>query len=144
VLHILLGYFESHTIYRPGASSAGRSPEFFRRAFTAVFLRAAHGVPPGTDPKAVSEWLADAMYSDARCGLFHDWMARSRIALTEKPELIRARGREGHIDEVTINVDKFLTMIETHFVGYVNELKDQSNTALRAAFNAGWEITHGA
>src|SRR5512132_870780 len=49
VLHILLGYFESHTIYRTGASSTGRSPEFFRRAFTAVFLRAAHGVPPETD-----------------------------------------------------------------------------------------------
>jgi len=144
VLHILMGYFESHAVYRAGTSSGGRSPEFFRRGFTAVFPRAAEGDPPGADLEAVSVWLADAMYSDARCGLFHDWMARSRIAVTDEPKLMRVVGSVRHIEQVTINVNRFLAMIETHFAQYIGELKNPSNTALRAAFNAGWEITHRA
>ncbi len=139
VLHILMGYFEHHAIYRYGASSEGKSKEFFRRGFTAVFPKAHQSEPAGPDLQAVSEWLAEAMYSDARCGLFHEWMARQRIAVTDKPELMRAFGRIGDITGVVINAGKFLAMIETHFAQYIGRLKDPSNTALRAAFNAGWE-----
>jgi hypothetical protein len=143
LLHILMGYFEHHAIYLKGASSADQSPAFFRAGFLSVFPRA-QSEPPGVDPKAVSKWLADVMYSDARCGLFHEWMVRGRIAVTDKLELIRAFGRPGHITGVVINVDKFFAMIETHFTRYVDDLKNPNNAALRAAFNAGWETRNVA
>jgi hypothetical protein len=145
VLHLLMGYFESHTIYRRGESSKGKgkSQAFFREGFTAVFPKAASSELPGVNLEEVSQWIADAMYDDARCGLFHEWMTRARIALTEKPELMRgSHDRDGRITEVTINVDKFLAMIETHFTAYIRRLKDPNNVADRMAFNAGWEITH--
>jgi len=78
------------------------------------------------------------MYSDTRCGFFHDWMARRRIGVTDRPELIRVFGGPGRIDMVVINVNKFLAVIEAHFTRYVRDLQDTKNTALRAAFNAGW------
>jgi hypothetical protein len=139
VLHILMGYFEHHAIYRYGKSSHGQSGQFFSRGFTSVFPKADKSEPAVPNPQAVSEWLADAMYSDARCGLFHGWMARKRIAVTDAPELIRAYGRPGHITRVVINVGKFLDRIEIHFAEYVRELKDPTNTALRTRFNKGWE-----
>jgi uridylate kinase len=74
-----------------------------------------------------------------RCGLFHEWMARRRIAVTDKPELMRVFGGVGNIARVVINVKKFLDMIETLFAQYIGKLKNPSNAALRAAFNAGWE-----
>jgi hypothetical protein len=144
VLHILMGYFEHHAIYLKGVSSTDRSKEFFRIGFISVFPRANHSDPPGIDAKAVSKWLADVMYSDARCGLFHEWMVRGWIAVTDKLELIRAFGRPGHITGVVINVDKFFAMIETHFTRYVDDLKNPNNAALRAAFNAGWETRNVA
>src|SRR5262245_49177842 len=81
VLHILMGYFEHHAIYRLGASSARKSKQFFRQGFVAVFPKPAETDAPGVKPEEVSEWLADIMYSDARCGLFHEWIARRGIAI---------------------------------------------------------------
>jgi len=143
VLHLLMGYFENHTIYRRGESSKWKSQAFFREGFTAVFPRAASDQLPGVNLEEVSKWIADAMYDDARRGLFHEWMTRRRIALTEKPELMRgSHDRDGRVTEVTINVDKVLAMIETHFTAYIRILKDPNNVAERTAFNAGWDITH--
>src|SRR2546426_4920986 len=85
VLHILMGYFESHAVYRAGTSSGGRSPEFFRRGFTAVFPRAAEGDPPGADLEAVSVWVAGAKYSDAGCGLFPCLVGGKRGAGGDQP-----------------------------------------------------------
>ena len=58
--------------------------------------------------------------------------------MTDRPELIRVFGGPGRIDMVVINVNKFLAVIEAHFTRYVRDLQDTKNTALRAAFNAGW------
>lgn len=145
MLHLLMGYFESHAIYREGKSSNKRSGEFFRVGFTAVFPRAAEVVPQGVSLEAVSKWLADVMYSDARCGLFHEWMTKGRIVVTDDPsQVMSVRGdSRGHITEVAINAAKFLTMIATHFTQYVEKLQDASNTGLRAKFNAGWDATRG-
>jgi hypothetical protein len=143
VLHILMGYFENHAIYRRGQSSDRKSREFFCEGFTAVFPKAAEADLPGVNLEEVSRWLADAMYDDARCGLFHEWIARRRIALTDEPKLMRgSHDSDGNISLVIINVNKFLATIETHFTEYIRQLKDPSHVALRTAFNAGWDITH--
>jgi hypothetical protein len=143
VLYILLGYFEHHAIYRTGQSSLRKSPDFFRAGFTAVFRRAAESELPGVNLEEVSNWVADVMYTDARCALFHEWIARRRIAVTNEPELMRgSHDSDGNITQVTINVNKFLAVIETHYTEYIRQLKNPNNVALRTAFNAGWEVTH--
>jgi hypothetical protein len=53
VLHILMGYFENHAIYRRGQSSDRKSREFFCEGFTAVFPKAAEAdLPESTSKKS--------------------------------------------------------------------------------------------
>ena len=58
-----------------------------------MFPKAAEADLPGVNLEKVSRWLADAMYDDARCGLFHEWIARRRIALTDEPRTVTPRPR---------------------------------------------------
>jgi hypothetical protein len=71
-LSLLFGYFEPCAIYRKGEDSRGQSKTFFRAGFTEVLRKA-----------PISESLlgriADMLYDEVRCGLFHEGMMREHI-----------------------------------------------------------------
>ena len=76
----------------PGRSRSEIQAILLRRIHRRVSKGSGGGLP-GVNLEKVSRWLADAMYDDARCGLFHEWIARRRIALTDEPRTVTPRPR---------------------------------------------------
>lgn len=138
VLQIALAFIEGYETYRTGEESRGRSKEFFKRGFQRIFTDEVHGVPAG-----VPDELANLLYSDARCGLFHDGQVKGRIFLFEE---------EGKLLEffpdlglIRINPYAFLDIIETHFRIYIARLRnpdDPEADELRANFEKRWHSFH--
>jgi hypothetical protein len=131
-LSLLFGYFEAHAIYRTGRDSTKRSKQFFCDGFVEVFSNS--GVS-----KDVLRRVAELIYVDGRCGIFHEGMARERIYVGKgKRELLvtlpRVGGKmdeSGAIESVVIDPEKFWLSIEQHFARYVQLLRDAGNSELR-------------
>ena len=143
VLQLALGYFEGYAIYRNGVDSKGRSKKFFRQAFMEVFPYAKRGKVQGIDPSPDAiEKLADLLYEEARCGLFHEGMIRHRILLAKAsaPISVSAHKTTGEIGAIVIDPGKFLGAVEVHFTDYIAKLRDTKNPDLRSKFNAAWEL----
>ena len=71
-LCLVLTYFEGITIYLKGKDSKNNSKAFFREGFLEV-MRVS-----GIDDHLLGR-VADVIYTDARCGFFHDGCFRSKI-----------------------------------------------------------------
>jgi hypothetical protein len=86
--------------------------------------------------------IADMLYEDARCGLFHEGMLRERIYIANAAgELVvtlpRADGKfdkNGPIQSVVIDPRKFYIVVERHVMEYIKSLRDPSNAELRENF----------
>jgi hypothetical protein len=135
---LLLTYFEGYAIYRRGKDSKGQSKVFFREGFRDVFRNVT------VDP-ALLDRVSDVLYGDARCGFFHDGMLRERILISEQfeaefvvtvPKIDGKPDQTGPIASILINPRSFCRTVATHFVDYVEALRDATNTALRANFQA--------
>jgi hypothetical protein len=106
---LLVNYFEGIEIYITGEDSKNRSAEFFARGFGRVFT------VEGQDPE-FSRRIADAIYSQARCGFVHDGVFRNRVFFScvhPKPVVVtwpRKNGvfdRSGQVESVIINPPRF-------------------------------------
>ena len=144
ILTIALSYFEGYAIYRFGADSSGKSKEFFRRAFLEVFVHV-RPAPGHTDTPITSDLfarVADIMYEDGRCGLFHDGMSRKRLIMTRAsaPINVSVHKQTGDISVIIIDAAKFLSDIEAHLEKYLKDLRDPANIELREKFMQAWRL----
>ena len=144
LLQLTIGYFEGYAIYRNGQDSTGHSKVFFRQAFLDVFPFFQTCEPGMGLPSDLGQGIADALYEGARCGLFHDGMARSQILLAKAsaPITVSAHKTSGDLGVVVIDVEKFLDNVEVHFVRYVAKLRAKNNTQLRGNFETAWNLKH--
>lgn len=136
-LGLILTYFEGITIYLNGKDSKNNSRKFFIEGFLTV-LKAS-----GIDDELL-ERVADIIYTDARCGFFHDGFCfRSRILVSPDANqdliitLPKKNGivdREGEIKSIIINPNRLLSAIENHFNHYIRQLRNNSNQDLREKF----------
>jgi hypothetical protein len=134
-LSLLFGYFEPFAIYRKGQDSRGQSKAFFRAGFVEVLQKA-----PVSE--SVLGRIADLLYEEARCGLFHEGMMREHIFFGNAPgELMvtvpRVDGKideNGRIQSVVIDPRKFFVVVERHVTEYLKSLRDPSNAELRENF----------
>jgi hypothetical protein len=141
-LSLLLSYFEACAIYTKGKDSKGQSKEFFRAGFLEVFLRKARlsGSLLGR--------IADMLYEDARCGLFHEGMLREHIFFGNGPgeltvTLPRVNGKideTGPIQSVLIDPQKFYIVVERHVTEYLKALRDPSNVEIRDNFKRAIDL----
>ena len=124
-LTLLLTYFKGIWSYLEARSSQGQSKKFFVAAFADVFASS------GTAESLLIR-VAEVLYSDARCGLFHDGMARNRIYVgTIAPEplvitLPRVDGEvnlDGELQSLLINSKAFCDSIEQHLSTLVARLR---------------------
>jgi hypothetical protein len=146
-LSLLLGYFEPSAIYRKGEDSRGLSKSFFRAGLIEVFIRRA-----GLSESLLGR-IADMLYEEARCGLFHEGMLREHIFFGNAPgELMvtfpRVGGKideTGPIKSVLIDPQKFYIVVERDVTEYLKSLRDPSNAELRDNFKRAvdvrWPIT---
>ena len=147
---MILTYFEGISTYLEGRGSKGRSRECFKNGFVAVFQ--------GTTLKeALLRRVADILYTDARCGFFHDGMFRERIYFTTLPQaemqvtLPMERGQideDGQIQSLLIDSQRFFSAIERHFNSFIFVLRHAKHASalekFRTAFKeqCDWE-SHG-
>jgi len=133
-LCLLLTYFEGITIYLRGKDSKNKSKAFFREGFVEVMRSS--GINDDLLGRA-----ADLIYSDARCGFFHDGCFRSRILVSPDAShdliitLPKKNGiidKHGDIESIIINPNLILSALENHFEHYLRKVRDVSNKEIRA------------
>ncbi len=143
-------YFEGITIYLNGKDSKNNSKPFFREGFLEV-MRVS-----GIDDHLLGR-VADVIYTDARCGFFHDGCFRSKIfvspdashdlliTLPKKDGLI---DRDGEIRSIIINPNRVISAVENHFENYLKCVRRKSESETRsrflAAFKSKWALDEPA
>jgi len=140
-LGLLLGYFEPHAIYRKGVDSKGQSKAFFRAGFVEVF----RNIPVS---KSLLSRIADMLYEDGQCGLFHEGMLRERIyvgnaageLLVTLPRIDGKPDENGAIQSVVIDPHKFYIVVERHHTEYLRSVRDPSNTEIRENFKRAVDL----
>ncbi len=119
VLMICISYLEGVEQYRTGLSSDRQSRPFFRNSINRIFP--AHNYTVHN---------LDVLYSEARCGLFHNGMVNGKIILSNDPvDAITFQD----IDNILINPRLLLDAIIIDFNSYLTDL--MNDQALRANFN---------
>ncbi len=116
ILMICLSYVEGIVQFKSGKSSQRVSKKLFVNYIKKLFN--------------VHKTVAEAIYEDARCGLFHDGMSRKRIAISgelRSPIMIDINGKT-----IGINPHLFLDKINQDFNKYIKSLKN--NKKLRDNF----------
>lgn len=124
VLMIAVAFFEGNEQYRRGESSdPRRSKEFFVDAFLRTF------------PSLRGSRAAATVYSEVRCGLFHDGMTRSNTRISnEFPDPIAWRD-----EMVLISPNRLLDVVVDEHEKYVAALLDPGNADQRGKFRTLWE-----
>jgi hypothetical protein len=133
-LFLLLGYFEPYAIYR-GENSTKSSKVLFQIGFVDVFRRT------GLDEDLLGR-VADLLYKNCRCGLFHEamvgegiYVGTGRGALTVTvPRLDGKPDHSGSVESVLIDPPKLHREVDRHFAEYVALLSDPTNADLRRKF----------
>jgi hypothetical protein len=135
-LCLILTYFEGITIYLTGKDSKNNSKPFFREGFLEV-MRVS-----GIDDHLLAR-VADVIYTDARCGFFHDGCFKSKIFVSPDASydlLITLPKKDGLIDRVgkirsiIINPNRVMSAVEDHFESYLKRVRKASETETRSRF----------
>lgn len=134
---ILLTYFEGAWSYAMCQSSKNRSKEFFSQGFVDVFKSSnVHG--------ALLLRVGELLYSDARCGFFHDGMFRERVYFAEMnrdivvtlPKKDGVLDLQGEIASVLIDVRRCYAAVLRHFDTKLARLRSSLSVPEREAFFA--------
>jgi hypothetical protein len=142
-LGLLLGYFEPCAIYGKGENSKGRSKEFFRAGFIEVFLK------KSGHSESLLGRIADLLYDEARCGLFHEGMLREHIffgnvtageLLITLPRVDGKINQNGPIKSIVIDPHKFFIVVERHITEYLKSLRNPDNAELREHFKRAVDL----
>jgi len=144
ILMLVTPYFEQIASYLRGEDSNGHSGEFFRHGVRAVFPNMddqfrTQGV---RDPAAAAEAVMGVLYSEVRCGLFHEAMIRGRILIRRDTASlgVMIERDTGEIGAVVVDPFLLLGNVRAHFEGYICRLRDPAEHELRRNFEAFWNI----
>lgn len=133
VLQICLSYFETIGYY---TGEQGGSKAAFRKGVTEVFQDLATADP--ADMKA----FVDALYKDARCGLYHNVRsARVGLGWPPEPEAVAYDRQDGR---VVVSPERLPKVLMAHLDRFRNALLDHGNRQLREAFEARFDIDSSA
>ncbi len=131
VLMICMSYIEGVIQYKKGMSSHRISPDMFIKSLKDIYPNENY---TDNDLKR--------LYSESRCGLFHNGMVSSNIILkNDFSDAIEINnvGRNGS-DDIKINPSKLLDDIINHFRQYIFELKNSNNSDLRNNFDTMYSV----
>lgn len=117
-LMIGFSYIEGVEQYKSGLSSDGHSRSFFCKGFKKIF----RGVNAGNNQ-------INNLYTNARCGLFHNGMAGNQVVINYEFEFAIKFN-----DAIEINPCLFLNAIQLDFNRYITLLKDDNNQKIRQKF----------
>ncbi|MDN5042952.1 hypothetical protein O8C80_06300 [Aliarcobacter butzleri] len=131
VLMICMSYIEGIIQYKEGMSSDGKSQKMFIKSIKDIYSNINF---KNSDLKR--------LYSQSRCGLFHNGMVSSDIILRNDfldAIEINNVNRNGS-DDIKINPSKLLDDIINHFDEYIRNLKQINNSELRRKFDSMYSV----
>lgn len=131
VLMICMSYIEGVIQYKRGKSSDGKSRE--------MFIKSIKNIYPNIN---FTNDDLKRLYSQSRCGLFHNGMVSSDIILKndfQKAIEINNVTISGS-DDIKINPKMLLADIINHFNQYILELKNYNNLDLRNNFDTMYSV----
>ena len=132
VLQICLSYFETIGHYM---GKAGGSRAAFRSGVFEVFPELAD-----LDPAIVNS-AVDALYSDARCGLYHN--TRTARVVLAQPTGGAAVAYDLTIQRVVISPEHLPRVLKAHLERFRTALLDEGNRELRARFESRFDQDTG-
>jgi hypothetical protein len=122
---VCLSYIEGIEQYRVGRNSNSRSSDFFVSSMRRIF------------DEAYTEANLRDLYSEARCGLFHNGMTKGKVIIRNSFE---PAIRFPDFERIEISPEKLLDIIEEDFENYLNELRNPENLELRDNFDRMFSI----
>lgn len=135
---ILSTYFESIEVYKTGADSNRKSKKFFTQCFCEIF-----GTKDDSYSKDAMTDVANAFYSQGRCGFAHDGLFKNRLFFSNvnQDALILTYPRtDGKVDttkpvqSIVVNPFRFAKLVFDHFEQYMSQLRDPHATEVRGRF----------
>jgi hypothetical protein len=148
VLMILLPYFETIAQFRSGRGSNRQSRKFFKQEFLRVFPLVHTESPSRPLTVQTKDDIADAIYTQVRCGLLHSSAVKSKVALSNRwPDPVRVfmDPTSMEVRVIEIHPEEFLQNVQIGlFPAYLAELRDPMNTDIREKFeqyfdSRGWQ-----
>lgn len=136
VLQICLSYFETIGHYQRINAATTTSTDFFKEGVRAVFPQLGQGHQADVDA-----FLA-TLYKKARCGLYHDSMTRTGIALGQPGQGVAMRFNPLN-KVIVIDPHVLPKTLKTHLNSYRDMLLDPSNVDLRQNFEAKFNSDNG-
>ncbi|MGH9491993.1 MAG: hypothetical protein ACRD2K_00700 [Terriglobales bacterium] len=138
VLTIATSYFEPIHSYLTGRPSRGTAKIFFRSGFLSVFpdlpaTLTTYGYP---SPQALAEQIADEIYDQLRCGLYHEGGTKHKLLIRHDtaPLSFMLEKTTGEVGSIVVDPPRFLAEIQHHLDNYVGKLRDPSQVQLRRNF----------
>lgn len=131
VLMICMSYIEGVIQYKKGESSHKKSKT--------MFIDSMRNIYPS---KSYTKKDLERLYSESRCGLFHNGMVSSNIILkNDFSDAIEINNTTiSGSDDIKINPSKLLADITNHFNQYIFDLKNSNNSDLRNKFDTMYSV----
>ena len=125
ILMICMSYIEGVEQYKEGSSSNHQSSRFFISSINKLYPN-----------ECFSDDDIRGLYSDSRCGLFHNGMTRSRVVFNHDFE----KALQFEDQRIKVNPRKLLEDIRQDFKNYINLLQNRNNTIERENFDRMFSI----
>lgn len=132
VLQICLSYFETIGCYMGEHGSR----KAFLKGVAEVFPKLM------TMDLEIADALADSLYEDARCGLYHN-VRTARVGLGWPPEEA-AVAYDHDTRRVVLNPERLPRVLKAHLQRFKEALLDERNQELRLAFEARFDQDAGS
>lgn len=143
ILTLVGSYFETIASFMQGQSSKNKAGEFFSIGFRNVFPEfesqvVAKGV---TDVAAELRRVADAYYTEIRCGLFHEAMVRAGTVIVKGANHTIQVVEDFTTKNLRLEVDPFhlLNRVQSHFTSYITKLRNTDEVQTRTNFEKEWD-----
>jgi hypothetical protein len=144
ILTLATAYFEPIESYHTGQVSHGQSKAFFRKGFLRVFLNLASTLKANgfSNPDKLAADIADEMYVQLRCGLFHEGGTKHKLMIRDDtaPLGFMIDTTTGHVGSIVIDPKKFLAEVQQHLQNYVAQLRDPNQVDLRQKFETFFSL----
>lgn len=121
-----MSYLEGVEQYRQGQSSeSGNSNTFFRQAIHKLY------------PNQFEDGLLRRLYSQSRCGLFHNGMVGGDIIINNS----FASSLEFGNQDIRISPEKLLVDVKRDFREYIDVLRNEENVEERNNFDSMFRVS---
>ena|SRR2546427_8252631 len=144
VLMLVSTYFEAMESFYAGIESKGKSKEFFRKGFLRVFSELPEILKQKRyqTPQNLAEEIANEVYEQLRCGLFHEATTKSKVMIREDTAAVgfMVEDMTNNLGSIVIDSIKFLARVENHFHEYIGELRNPNEILLRQNFEKLFDL----